>query len=701
MASRFTYDPITGNLLTTTDPLNHTTTIAYNGFGQPTSVTDPLTNTTTFTYDAVGNLETVTDPLGNRSQRLYDAASRLTALIDPRGKTIQFTYDSLNRVMQIADALNGLTGFTYDPNGNLLTVADTKSQTTTYSYDNMDRLATRKDALNRQESYQYDFSGNLTQSTDRKIQQTTFEYDALNRRTKSMYPDATTSFTYDAVGRLLKAGDTAPGAGTIEFAYDVLGRLIQETTGQGTMAYQYDVLGRRTQMTANGQQPVMYQYDAASRLTQVVQGSLIVGRGYDNANRRVSLTYPNSTNTSYAYDVASRLTNITHNGPSGIIEALTYTYDAAGNRFSANRVNGIASLLPSAVASASYDAGNEQTQFAGASLTYDANGNLTNDGVNTYVWDARNRLVGISGGMTASFNYDPLGRRTSKTINSAALQFLYDGNDIAIEIGGGGISGSYIRSSIVDEPFIRQTDTGSEHYHIDALGTSLALSDVQGISAITYAYEPFGKTTASGTSLNALQYTGREHDVSELYFYRNRYFSTKLGRFLSEDPLKFGGGNLNLFAYVRNNPTNMTDPFGLCPKDLEQCMNDFLRSNYNDFVANTLVPNFALGSIISDLRNFVETTAEVAIVKGSAVGSAFAYSAYKSAKYFDIMSQPAGSFSQFFPYQARAAAAADAASAARIAKAVGHFSADFLFGLGLDLGAFATTAQIMAYLHCR
>lgn len=71
------------------------------------------------------------------------------------------------------------------------------------------------------------------------------------------------------MGRLVKASDTAPGAGTIDFAYDILDRLIQEATPQGTVAYQYDVLGRRTQMIANGQQPTTYQYDAASRLTRV------------------------------------------------------------------------------------------------------------------------------------------------------------------------------------------------------------------------------------------------------------------------------------------------------------------------------------------------------------------------------------------------------------------------------------------------
>ncbi|WP_413933897.1 RHS repeat domain-containing protein, partial [Nitrospira sp. BLG_1] len=497
-----------------------------------------------------------------------------TSLTDPRGLQAQFRYDGTNRVTEIADARQGLTRFSYDQNGNLLTVTDAKNQQTTYTYDAMDRLATRKDALNRPESYQYDVAGNLSQFTDRKNQQTTFEYDGLNRRTKAQYQgDGTeTTFVYDAVGRLTKASDTATGAGTIDFAYDTLDRLIQEVTGQGTVSYQYDVLGRRTQMVANGQQPVTYGYDAASRLTQVAQGSLTVGLGYDNANRRTSLTYPNGTSTSYVYDVASRLTNINHLGPSGIIEALTYQYDAAGNRTSLTRNNAAASLLPAAVASATYDVANEQTAFAGATLTYDSNGNLTNDGTNTYVWDARNRLASISGGATASFNYDALGRRVHKTrstpLPAVSTTFLYDGNDIAAEIGGGAVGANYLRSLNIDEPFVRQTGTGNEFYHTDALGSSLVMSNAQGDSGTTYTYEPFGKTTVSDTSANPFQYTGRENDGTGLLYYRTRYYSPTFSRFVSRDSIGFGGG-INVYAYVGNSPNHWIDPMGL-----DKCEND-------------------------------------------------------------------------------------------------------------------------------
>lgn len=214
------------------------------------------------------------------------------------------------------------------------------------------------------------------------------------------------------------------------------------------------------------------------------------------------------------------------------------------------------------MASAAYDTANEQTQFAGASLTYDANGNLTNDGVNTYQWDARNRLIGIIGGTTSNFAYDSLGRRTSKAINSVAAQFLYDGNDIVAEIGGGAVGANYFHSLNIDEPFIRQTGTGNEHYHTDALGSSLALSNAAGGAATTYTYEPFGKTTVSGASSNAFQYTGRENDNGDVHYYRRRYYSSRSHRFISNDPSGFEGG-FNFYLYVLNNPLTRVDPFGL------------------------------------------------------------------------------------------------------------------------------------------
>ena len=561
--TQFGYDA-SGNLTSITDPLGARTTIAYNSFGQPVSTTDPPGNTATFAYDGAGNLTTITDPLNNATTRAYDLVSRLITQADPRGQRTAFAYDSLNRLTQIADALNGMTGFAYDPNGNLLTVTDARGNSIAHTYDSMDRLATRTDPVGAAESFTYDGAGNLLQHTDRKGQVATFGYDALNRRTGAAYADgSSTSFAYDAGGRLLQASDS--GGGSIINAYDVLDRLTAQATGLGTITYQYDALNRRTRMDAPGQASVFYGYDAASRLRTITQSPLNPVRiDHDTLGRRTLLTLPNGVSTEYQYDNASRLTALIYRNALGLLGDLTYQYDAAGNRI---RVGGsfARTLLPDAVPSATYDAANRQLTFGGQTLTYDLNGNLTSDGTSTYTWDARRRLIALSGpGTSASFQYDALGRRTRKIVNGTTTDSLYDRANPVQELSGASLVANVLTGLKIDEYLARTDSAGTRALLTDALGSTVALTGPAGAVQTRYTYEPFGGTTASGsTSGNSLQYTGREADGTGLYYYRARYYHPALHRFISEDPLGGAGGDANLYAYVENNPLNFTDPLGL------------------------------------------------------------------------------------------------------------------------------------------
>jgi RHS repeat-associated protein len=109
----------------------------------------------------------------------------------------------------------------------------------------------------------------------------------------------------------------------------------------------------------------------------------------------------------------------------------------------------------------------------------------------------------------------------------------------------------------------RSDGTGTRGVLRDGLGSVLALVDSAGVVQTQYTYEPFGATTTSGqANANPSQYTGRENDGTGLYFYRARYYHPVLQRFISEDPLGFAGGDANLYAYVFNSPTNLTDPSG-------------------------------------------------------------------------------------------------------------------------------------------
>jgi RHS repeat-associated protein len=117
----------------------------------------------------------------------------------------------------------------------------------------------------------------------------------------------------------------------------------------------------------------------------------------------------------------------------------------------------------------------------------------------------------------------------------------------------------------IDEPLARiKVDLTVRYHQTDALDSVIALVDDTGAVKTTYTYDPFGNVTISGeASDNPFQYTGRENDETGLYYYRARYYSPELQRFISEDPIGLAGGYENYFAYTGNNPMNTKDPLGL------------------------------------------------------------------------------------------------------------------------------------------
>ncbi len=568
----FGYD-VTGNLTTITNALNKITTITVNAAGQPLTIKNPLNQTTTFTYE-VGDLVSIKDPLNRTTKRILDVAGRLRNVTNPLGQKTLYTPDALDRITQLTDAINGNTAFTYDPNSNLLTVTDAKTQQTVYTYNNMNRTNTRRDPLLKTETYTYDNNGNVVTVTDRKSQVTTYTYDALNRRTKTTYHDSTsTNYTYDAGNRITQVQEKDAGGtvtATITRTYDGLDRLTQEVTAQGTVNYVYDNASRRTSMTVVGQTQIVYTYDNADRLTTVKQGTPTVTLAYDNADRRTSLTLPNTNSVTYAYNAASELTTLTYKKGTTVLGTLIYTYDAAGNRIKTGGTFA-RSNLPPALTTVSYNANNQQTTFGTNTETYDLDGNLATvtDAGNTatYTWNARNQLASIaSPGFAASFTYDSFGRRTGKTVQGTTTNFVYDGLNPVQEKAGATVTANLLTGLGIDEFFTRTDGVGVRALLPDALGSTVALGDGTGTLQTQYTYEPFGYATQTGlASSSSYKYTGREDDGTGLYYYRARYYHPRLQRFISEDPIGFRGGDVNLYGYVRNAPSVFTDPLGLAP----------------------------------------------------------------------------------------------------------------------------------------
>mgnify|MGYP001580381932 FL=1 len=109
------------------------------------------------------------------------------------------------------------------------------------------------------------------------------------------------------------------------------------------------------------------------------------------------------------------------------------------------------------------------------------------------------------------------------------------------------------------------TRGGSTYYYtFDGLGSVRDLTDSGEAVAEQYDYDSFGNLTAPPATGNPYTYTSREYDPETgLLFYRARYYDPATGRFLTADPIGFDGGDVNFYAYTRNNPIDRIDPLGL------------------------------------------------------------------------------------------------------------------------------------------
>lgn len=547
------------------DPLNHTTTFTNNSLGQPEVVKNALQHAVTIAYDG-SDVVGVTDPRGKVSTMFYDTVGRPLAGRDATEMRTQFDVNIAQRSSSVTSPDGHVTTTVYDENGNLRSVTDALGRVTTFDYDNMDRMFRRTDPLGRVDAVTFDLNGNVKTVTDRRGAVTTYTYDALNRpiTVQVTVPGVaaftrSASYTYDALDRLTEVVDSQ--SGTLTRVYNDVARTVTETTALGTTTWTVDAVGRRTSLAVSGQPVVTYDYDDADRLWHITQGTAVVTLGYDAANRRTSLTLPNGVTTEYTYDDASLLTGLTYKQGTTTLGTVTYDHDANGRRISASG-SWARTALPAPV-TAEYDAANQLKRWGTATIIYDAAGHLQSDGAQTYAWDGRGQLASVAGVVPATFTYDALGRRIALASGPTTRQFRYDGGNVVEERDGpGAVTATQLTGLGLDEVYQRTTGGAPRVPLVDGLGSTLAELDPSAAVTGQYSYGPFGQTEATGTSTLPGQWTGREADATGLYYHRARYYAPTFGRFLSEDPLGFGAGDVNLHAYAFSDPTNLTDPTG-------------------------------------------------------------------------------------------------------------------------------------------
>jgi len=551
-----------------TDPANVLTSLTRDISGNVLSLTDALQNTTTFVYDANGRLTAAADPLNNTSSFGYDKDGNRSSVTDPLQNVTAYTYDYRGRPTQKVDALGKITAFSYVATGcpscggggeKLTSLTDAVGSTTNFAYELRGLLTSITDPLQKTTNITYDVNGRPTSKTDRNGTALAYAYTPTGMLASITYPDSSqTANTYDNLDRLTQMSDSI---GTSSFSYDTAGRITSFTDADGfTLAYVYDAAGNITQITYPDTTTVTYAYDSANRLTTVTdwlggQATYV----YDQDGRLATFTQFNGIVTTYSYDAASRLT-----GMGSAIASYQFTLDGNGNRINSLETQPLAPAYSLGSTAYGYNTQQDRLLSAGPlSYAYDNEGQLVNSGGACLTFDFNHRLVQV--GSDTQFSYDGRGNRLSATRAGVTTHYVYDpwGNLLA-DADSTGVTHKYVYGNGL---LAVATSAGRYCYHFNAIGSTVALTDMNQNIVNSYAYDPFGTVlNQQETVAQPFKYVGQYGVMAEpngLYYMRARYYDPNVGRFISEDPLGFGGGDVNLFAYVSNNPVNRIDPMGL------------------------------------------------------------------------------------------------------------------------------------------
>src|SRR5437588_447652 len=211
-------------------------------------------------------------------------------------------------------------------------------------------------------------------------------------------------------------------------------------------------------------------------------------------------------------------------------------------------------------------------RLTGSPYAYDANGNMTNDGQNTLVYDAENHAVSATNGSSSgTYTYDSNGFRVQKVSGSNTTIYIFSGSKVIAEYVNGASPSSPTREYLYSgATLLAKVESGAtKYYHQNHLSNRL-VTDSTGATGEQIGQFPFGESwyNASADKLTFTSYA-RDSESGNDYAMA-RYYISRLGRFSSLDPLP---GNitdpqsLNRYSYGRNETTGLVDPSGLGPCD--------------------------------------------------------------------------------------------------------------------------------------
>ena len=613
----FSYDT-QGFLASITDPLQLTTSFGYDADGHLTKTTLPDGRVIGYAYDANGNLTSVTPP-GKPAHAFaytavdlpskytppadaddgataygYDLDRDPTTVTRPDGEKIEYGYDSAGRLNSITTPTETIE-YTYDPaTGNISRAQTTTTQTHSEGTSSLCRAGSSACSSSNAEAVAYEYNGPLPTSsvltgavagTVSRTYNNNFwlASESIDDGTGAGFVLSSNSvnFTYDDDG-LVK------NAGPLTITYDSNDGLITGTTLNGvTDSRTYNTFGELTGETAKYNSGTLY--------------SVTFTRDADGRISGKTETIGAQTNTyTYNYDKAGRLTDVTKNGAS----YSTYTYDSNSNRETAT--------TPSGTANGTYDAQDRMLNYGDASYTYSANGELESRTAGsqstTYTYDVLGNLIAaaLPDGEHISYIIDPENRRVGRVAGQTGFTitpenthlrghentelrtgYLYDGDRIVAQLDD--------NNQIVSR-FVYATGATSPDYMVrggvtyriiaDQLGSPVIMVNTStGALAEQISYDEFGNVLSdTNPGFQPFGFAGGLYDQdTKLVRFGARDYDPSSGRWTAKDPIRFTGGDTNLYGYVLDEPINLVDPSGLQDEEGCSCPNiDQVKSRIKD-----------------------------------------------------------------------------------------------------------------------
>ncbi len=578
----------------------------------------PAKGTTDYYYDKVGNLTNVTYPVSPAIGMAYDSMNRLTSMVDAVGTTV-YGYDAVGQLLS-EDGPWADDTVSYSYNNRLRTglrvaAPNASAWAQSYGYDSTRRMTNIVSPAGAF-AYAYDlvahqmvdqvslpggayitniYDGNarllstvLTNNGGPEMDSWAYTYNVGNQRTKvTRTKGSYVDYTYDNIGQLQSAKGKESGG--------VTNRLLEQFG---------------------------YGYDTAHNLNLRTNNDLIQTFNVNDLNELTTAT--RSGTLTVAGTTTSQATSVTVNG----LAAVLYSDSTfATNGFTL--VDGDNPFTAIAHDSHGRASTNAITCYLPATVTYmyDSNGNLTNDGTRNFAYDDENQLISVwvPNVWRSDFVYDGKMRRRERFesqwngsvwVTNTTVRYIYDGNLVIQERdgnnlsqvsytrgkdfsgsleGAGGIGGLLART---DHTMFAITATAANaphaYYHADGNGNVTCLINSKQAIVAKYLYDPYGSIISqSGPLANANLYrvSSKEfHIISGLVHYPYRYYDVGLGRWQNRDPIAEAGFDAlrsessdifqliislkklnagSFYAFVKNRPVNLYDPFGLRDCDAE------------------------------------------------------------------------------------------------------------------------------------